>query len=79
MIARLARKERTITILNAVDDPHLFGQHFKHAQSWSAWRVFLAILFGLPLTDDQRRSFKECTGRSSPGGRQQRGPVGHHA
>jgi hypothetical protein len=36
-----------VTIIEAVTDPALFGRWFR-GDSWSAWRVFLAALFGLP-------------------------------
>jgi hypothetical protein len=67
---RVALKPRSqrqfgITILDALDDPHLFGQHFDN-KTWSAWRAFLAALFGLPLTTDQLQLFKQCTGREHP-------------
>jgi hypothetical protein len=54
------------SILDAVTDPHLFGAHFRDPSTWSAWRAFLAVLFGLPLTDDQREVFRACTGREEP-------------
>src|SRR5438067_10124963 len=50
------------TILDAIDDPHLFQTQFNH-DTWAAWRTFLAALFGLPLTEAQRQQFKQCTGR----------------
>ena len=53
----------SITILDAMDDPNLFGQWFK-GPSWDAWRAFLAVLFALPLTDALFQIFTECTGRT---------------
>lgn len=53
----------SVTILDAMDDPLLFGQWFR-GPSWDAWRAFLAVLFALPLTDAQLEIFKECTGRT---------------
>src|SRR5262249_24204271 len=44
-------------------DNKVFSRFFK-AESWTAWRVFLAALFGLPLTYDQLQLYKQCTGRS---------------
>jgi len=38
-----------VNILQAIDDPKVFGAHFRDAASWQAWRAFLAALFGLPL------------------------------
>src|SRR6266481_328770 len=45
----IARRSRTITILDAIADPQLFGQHFRDHVTWAAWCVFLCALFGLPL------------------------------
>jgi hypothetical protein len=47
------RRSRTITILDAIADPQLFGQHFRDHVTWAAWCVFLCALFGLPLTSEQ--------------------------
>jgi hypothetical protein len=54
-----------MNILHALDDPKVFGPYFK-ARTWNAWRVFLAALFGLPLTPDQLVLFKQFTGRTTP-------------
>ena len=53
----------TTSILDAIDDPHLFAPWFKNA-SWAGWRAWLAALFGLPMTAEQLELFHECTGRS---------------
>src|SRR5688572_23700183 len=34
--------------------------------SWDTWRVVLAALFGLPLTDEQMVVFQRITGRQTP-------------
>jgi hypothetical protein len=66
----LARQDNTerhhTTILDAVDDPHLFGEHFKDGSTWAAWRVFLAALFGLPMTKAQLAIYQKHTGRNKP-------------
>jgi hypothetical protein len=54
-----------MNILQAIDDAAVFGTHFK-GETRNAWRVFLAALFALPMTDDQRAIYKDCTGRSTP-------------
>ena len=53
MTERHRRRSRTITILDAIADPQLFGQHFRDHVTWAAWCVFLCALFGLPLTSKQ--------------------------
>ena len=39
-----------MNILDAMRDSKVFGPHFK-GPTWDAWRVFLAALFALPLSD----------------------------
>jgi hypothetical protein len=60
------RHRPAISILNAVDDPDLFAPHFRDPSTWAAWRCFLAVLFGLPLTTDQLAIYQQCTGRTTP-------------
>src|SRR5215475_14392121 len=54
-----------MNILQAIDDAAVFGTHFK-GETRKAWRVFLAALFALPMADEQRAIYKDCTGRSTP-------------
>lgn len=65
-LRRLRPAEPTISIIDAMDDPCLFRHHFRRPKSWSAWRVFLATLFGLPLDADQLTLFRNCTARAEP-------------
>jgi hypothetical protein len=53
-----------MNILEALDDPNVFKKAFK-GSSWDAWRVFLATLFALPLTEDQLTVFQKHTGRTA--------------
>jgi hypothetical protein len=55
-----------MNLLEAIDDPHLFRPWFKDPASWTAWRAFIAALFGLPMTADQASVFRTCTGRATP-------------
>ena len=57
---------RAFTIIDACDDPDLFARWFKDRATWQAWFAFLAALFALPLSDEQRAIFAECTGRGAP-------------
>jgi hypothetical protein len=50
-------------ILRAISDPNVFASHFRDRKSWQAWFVFLAALFGLPLTPEQLEIYQACTGR----------------
>jgi hypothetical protein len=49
-------------ILRACDDPHLFAPWFKRGD-WTAWRTFLAALFGLPMGDEALALYRHHTGR----------------
>lgn len=51
-----------ISIIETMNDPQLFGPWFQ-GQSWAAWRAFLALLFGLPLTEEQDLMCSLATGR----------------
>jgi hypothetical protein len=59
-------RPKTVTILDAINDPNLFGPHFKNRKTWNAWFSFLATLFGLPLTPDQLSTYRQYTGRTDP-------------
>jgi hypothetical protein len=54
------------TILDALDDPALFAPWFRQAQTWHAWRAFLAALFALPMTAEELSVYRACTGREEP-------------
>ena len=41
-----------MNILQALDDRQVFAPHLR-GNSWGAWRVFLAALFGLPMSEQQ--------------------------
>ena len=45
-----------MNILDAMDDPAVFGQHFRADSSWSSWRTFLSALFALPMPPSSVRS-----------------------
>jgi hypothetical protein len=54
-----------VNILDAMHDPALFGPWFK-GDSWTAWRAFLAALFGLPLpTEAEADAYFRHTGRTA--------------
>jgi len=54
-----------MNILQALDDPNVFGRHFR-GSTWGAWRAFLAALFALPMTPQQLALFQKHTGRTAP-------------
>jgi Terminase large subunit, T4likevirus-type, N-terminal len=57
-----------VTILEALADRNLFGAlpAFRDLETWGAWRVFLAAVYGLPMTEAELETFRAHTGRSTP-------------
>jgi hypothetical protein len=53
-----------VNILDAMNDPAVFGQHFRK-ESWLSWRVFLSALFALPMSAEQLKLYQQCTGRQA--------------
>jgi len=54
-----------VNILQALDDPALYGAHpafSRDPASWRPWRAFLAACYGLPLDAEGRELFERCTG-----------------
>jgi hypothetical protein len=55
-----------ITIIDACQDPEIFGPWFKERETWAAWFAFLKVIFGLPLDDTELAIFQKFTGRTKP-------------
>jgi len=55
-----------ITIMDAVNDPDIFGPWFSNKQSFAAWFCFLKVIFGLPLDSAELEIFQRLTGRKEP-------------
>jgi len=53
-----------MNILEAMDDPRLFGSHFT-GESWGAWKAFLKALFALPMDDAALACYQQHTGRTT--------------
>jgi hypothetical protein len=49
-------ERRAVSILDACADQQLFGPWFRDSSTWSAWRVFLRALFGLPVDEIARNA-----------------------
>lgn len=52
-----------MNLLQACEDPNLFGRWFRNPDTWSAWFAFIAALFGLPMTPEQEAVYRAHTGR----------------
>ena len=52
----------TISLRKALSDPNLLGRALAGG-SWRAWRILLIAAMGEALTDEERETFKELTGR----------------
>jgi hypothetical protein len=55
-----------LNILQAIDDPAIFGPAFRTPDTWKAWRAFLSALFALPMDDELMAIYRECTSRAEP-------------
>jgi hypothetical protein len=58
-----------MNLIDALDDPNLFGGVVRDQSTFTAWRAFLASLFGLPMDEDARAIAAQCTGLPEPPGR----------
>ncbi|MGY3496618.1 hypothetical protein [Bradyrhizobium sp. USDA 4502] len=54
------------TLLDCVNDSHLFKPWFEDQSTWTAWFAFIAALFSLPMTAEQLAIYRQCTGRNEP-------------
>ena len=52
-----------MNLLDAIDDPQLFGPWFRDRATWLSWFAFIAAVFALPMDEDQAAVFRRCTGR----------------
>ena len=52
-----------MNLIEALDHRQLFGPYFR-GSTWQAWRVFLAALFALPMSDAERAVYTGHTGRT---------------
>src|SRR5205085_9409472 len=55
-----------VNIIQAIDDPRVFGRYFADNNTWAAWRAFHKALFGIRLDKSEHRLFHKCTGRQTP-------------
>lgn len=60
--------KKSLTILDAMDSPDFFGglPAFADPSTWTAWRVFLKAVHGLPMDHADRELFRQHTGRQEP-------------
>jgi len=54
-----------MTIIDTVNDNELFRPLFTSLDSWRAWLVILKAIFALEMTDEERKVFKELSGRET--------------
>jgi hypothetical protein len=53
-----------VNILQAINDKNVFASEIR-GPSWEGWKIFLAALFALPMSEAELAIYKQCTGRSS--------------
>jgi hypothetical protein len=54
-----------MNILDAISSDSVLAKHFR-GDTWKAWRVFLAALFGLLLSPEELATYQRHTGRTQP-------------
>lgn len=57
-----------MNIIQACEDPKLFGQLFKDPRTWASWFVFLKAVFGLKMERGELATWRKCTSRHNPSG-----------
>jgi hypothetical protein len=63
----IGNSQRAATsILDTIDHPQLFALWFRKPSTWAGWRVFLAVLFGLPFGEGDLDLFRRCSGLDVP-------------
>jgi len=72
---RLKPQLKQFTLLDAMNDPAVFGPFFKDPQSWIAWRAFIAAAFGLPMSAEEFAIYQACTSRTTAPTQQMREAV----
>jgi hypothetical protein len=50
-------------IIKAINDQNLFRPLFRDLSTWASWQVFLKALFALPMSKEELKVYRECTGR----------------
>src|SRR4030042_6177935 len=56
-----------MNIIEAIEDPKLFGSVLRDPASWAAWKVYLKALFGHEIKDKPSlKIFRKCTGLKMP-------------
>ena len=45
-------------------NPRLLGNAFKDRSTWAVWFCFFRAFFGLPLSEDEKQVYYECTART---------------
>jgi hypothetical protein len=56
----------TTSILDTIDRPQFFAPWVRKPSTWSGWRIFLAVLFALPIGDGEADPVRHCTGGPAP-------------
>ena len=57
---------RTISIIDAMNDPNLLGAALGDTATWTRWLSILKAAFALPMSDADIAQFKEVSGNREP-------------
>ena len=54
-----------VSLVDAMDDPKIFGAAIRDKETWGAWRVLLKSMDVVPLEPDEYEVFRRHTGRTA--------------
>ncbi len=55
-----------MNIIEALNDKNLFKNYLTNLTTWGSWQVYLKALFGLPMSKEEIKIYKHCTGNKKP-------------
>ncbi len=60
---------KNIDIIQAFEDPKIFGSLITDQETWFNWKVCLKSIFGLPIKGKELGRYRKFTGRKKPPGK----------
>jgi len=58
-----------MNIIESIHDKRIFRDSFDDLKTWKTWETYLKAIFGLPMSKEDLRTYKKCTGgRAVPEG-----------
>jgi len=51
-----------MNIIESIHNKRIFLDSFEELRTWASWQAYLKALFGLPMTNTDKKIYKKCTG-----------------